>query len=212
MPGPRREYLLGYPRAAVRVVAGELVARTILAALFVVVPACVAWSVLTGPWHMASPWSLVGLPLGLVLATIAAFTARALLSDARERFGLRVVPQFARTLDPDPATYFSGRRIAAHMQRLDALAAELDVAPLSHYGFARPDDAPGPWHDAASGRATVAALLARVEPATALHAELSTWLTALRRAEAAGVGFRLVLVAGTAMNDPLWRALRAAGY
>lgn len=216
MPGsgspPVHRYARGYPRAVVRVVAGELVAAAIVAALFVVLPAVIAWFVFTGPWHLAVPWHLSGLPIAVALAAVACWAARGLASDVRERFGLRVVPQFARRLDPGPDSYLSGRQIAAQLRRLDAMAVEGGVSPLSRYGFGRRGDVPHAWFDAAHGSATVAALLARVEPSSPLHRELATWLAALRRAEAAHVEFRLVVVSGTAMNGPLWDALRDEGF
>lgn len=207
-----RSYVCGYPRAALRVLAGELLVHALVSALFILAPAGVALSLLLGPWRLALPWHLVGLPLGVVLALVAGWSCWGLMSDLRQRFALRVVPQFSRPLEPEPGTYFSGQKIAASVQQLDALAAGDDVASLSRYGFSPRSDASGSWFDAAEGSATVASLLARVDPSSMLHAELSTWLAALRRAEAAGVGFRLVIVSGTAMNGPHWQSLRAAGF
>lgn len=207
-----RQYVFGYPRAVVRVVAGECLTWAIFVAMFVVGPGYLAWMLCTGPWHLATSWHVLGLPIAVAFVAIVGVAVVALIGDLRERFGLRVVPQFSGALEPSPDTYFSGRTIAAHMRRLDALADAAGVAPLSRRGFARSDDAGGPWFDAASGRATVEALLARVEPSTPLHAELARWSDALGRAGAAGLEFRLVIVSGTAMNGPLWAALRARGF
>jgi hypothetical protein len=202
-------YVFGYPRAVVGVVARELVGLAIESALFAVAPAIAAWYLSTEPWHLAISWYFVGLPLAVVLVAIAVFAGRGAVSQVRERFGLRVVPQFERRLDPEPGTYFSGRHIAARMRGLDALVGD---GSLSTFGFVRRDDASDWWFDAARGCATVATLLARVEPGSELHAELSAWLAALRRAEAEGIRFRLAVVTGTTMNGMLWDRLRAAGY
>lgn len=207
-----RQYVFGYPRAVVRIVAGECLTWTILVAMFVVGPGYLGWMLCTGPWYLATSWHVVGLPLAVAFAAIVCVAVVALIGDLRGLFGVRVVPQFSGVLEPSPDTYLSGRTIAAHMRRLDALADAAGVAPLSRRGFARSDDAGGPWFDAASGRATVEALLARVEPSTPLHAELARWSDVLQRAGAAGLEFRLVLVSGTAMNGPLWAALRAQGF
>lgn len=204
--------MFGYPRAAVRVVAGECVTWVIFAGMFVAGPAYLGWKLCTGPWHLATSWHALGLPIAVAFAAIVGFSAWTLLGDLRELFGVRVALQFSGVLEPSPDTYFSGRAIAAGMRRLDALADAAGVVPLSRLAFARRGDASGPWFAVESGRATVEALLARVEPSTPLHAELSRWSDALRRAGAAGLEFRLAIVSGTAMNGPLWAALRAQGF
>lgn len=200
-------YVFGYPRAVVGVVVREVVGLVIESALFVVAPAIAGWYLLTEPWRLAVSWYVVGLPLAAVLLAIAVWMGRARVGLVRERFGLRVVPQFARRMEPEPGTYYSGYRVAGRMRELDALAGGDALAT-----FVGRDAASGVWFDAARGCATVETLLARVEPGSAVYAELSTWLAALRRAEAEGVGFRLVVVSGTTMNAMLWDRLRAAGY
>lgn len=199
-----RRYVFGYPRGVVGVVVRDVVALVIGAALFDVAPAIVAWYLLVEPWHLAVSWYVAGLPLAVVLLTFAGFMVRADVSEVRKRFGLRVVPQFSRRMEPEPGTYFSGYRVAGRMRELDALAGDDSLS-----AFVGRD---GVWFEAARGCATIEKLLARVEPGSAVHAELSTWLAALRRAEVEGVGFRLVVVSGTTMNAMMWDRLRAAGY
>lgn len=198
-------YVFGAPRAAVRALAREIPGLAFSTILFVIGPGVAAHL------SLSSPWRAVGVPLGVVLGVITAWGAWGLAAELRARCGLRVVPQFERALEPGPETYFSGHRIVARMEHLDAMAAAAGVRRLSEFGFTW-DGAPATWFDAADGTATVTALLRRVEPSSLLHAELSALQRALVGAEAAGAGFRLVVVTGTGMNGMLWATLRDAGF
>ncbi len=200
--GERR--LTPSPTALQRRADGRYVAKYALVALSS--PAVSAW------YSFSSPLRLVGLPLGTVLAAIALWGSWGLMTEVRARFGLRIVPQFERKLDPGPETYFSGYQIAVRMKQLDAMAAASSVQSFSEYGFVWRADEDSKWFDAALGLATVAKVLELVEASSAHGAELSKLRLALQQAEQAGVRFRLVIVSGTAMNGMLWTKLREAGF
>lgn len=126
-----------------------------------------------------------------------------------------VVPYFPRRVG-EIETYARGQSLARHVARLDAIAEELGLAPLSSFGWN--DDMEGEplaWHEASTGLATITPLLAHLEaesesgpflwpdlPETI--ADLRRLAHALARAEAQGIPFSLLLLHSTATNAQEW--------
>lgn len=136
----------------------------------------------------------------------------------------RVVPYFSnkyftaddvtrKTSDESQAAFNSGYRIAADLPELDALAHELNIAPLSSFGFG--DDLLGQrpeWCDLNEGIRTVTALItAAMNGDTHLSSstvsELQTLLAALSTAKETQSSFALVVrygrddfISGAEMN------------
>lgn len=175
-------------------------------AIFVGGPAIGAWCAISSPWW----W--VGLPIGALLIAVVVWAVWGFVREVRDRFGVRVVPQFERRLLEDPDTYFSGCLIARNFKMLDALALKNGLSSLSSFGLLRSDTT---WHDSAAFGATLAKLLrvvGELPDLRAVHTELSCIQNAIHRAEAENVRCRLVVVSGTAMNAMLWNRLRDSGF
>jgi hypothetical protein len=99
---------------------------------------------------------------------------------------------------------------------IDELLIQRGLSPLSDLGLAAVEPVGNAgWFDSAAGRRTIAALLAS-DPPTGLPRKILDDLRhlddALGSAEASGIRFRLVIVAGTAMNARLWDRLRREGF
>jgi hypothetical protein len=89
-----------------------------------------------------------------------------------------------------------GRALYRESGRLDALAAEAGMRPLSEFESADPLDtrqAPG-WHAPDAALRTVDHLLARIDCAEPLHAHLEYFRAALEAASQRGATFYLVLL------------------
>ncbi len=137
-------------------------------------------------------WSrLIGLP-SLLIAAWMLFQS---VEEVRERFGVRLVPQFDAPLKADPQTYFTGVQLLRCLGSLPELAACADQR----------------WLSPAVGQAAVSASLS-VSNMCELRAELAALSRALTFAETEGRSFRLVVVASTGMNGALWARLRAQGF
>jgi hypothetical protein len=114
---------------------------------------------------------------------------------ARGGSGGEIVPVF--DIDETIGDQLSGKSIAASLSRLDDLARELGVTPLSSFlGFAGVGS--GDWFDPRAGLATVEALRARIRPASytlrgkkALLGELGDLAIVLGTAIARGARFHI---------------------
>jgi hypothetical protein len=206
----KRGYVFGFPRAALGVLR-DAVVRNVVTLVVSFVLAGSSWAA----FLPTAPQPL-GRPAGLLLGFFATGTLLAVLFDLHQRFGLRVVPQFERQLREPPGTYFGGRSLVWRMETLDRLARSGAAVPLSDFGISR-DSATlaSTWFDPAAGRHTVRVL---ADAAThyrwhyAVAKDLGPIDSALARAEAEGVRFRLVVVADRGMNARFWHHLRETGF
>jgi hypothetical protein len=139
----------------------------------------------------------------LVCAGFLVFFLCGLAAGVVDSFKARIVPYFRQHLG-DIDTFSGGAALARNCRRLDQLAGELHLTPLSAFGFN--DDLLREqvvWHDPGLGLETVAGLLAKVREqpdavadARAVAADLEKVAAALRQAREKGVSFCLILRAG----------------
>lgn len=181
---PGYAYFFGYPARHWRFAAGSLA----LAAMM----AFVAFFCFLGAWHESNwlYWALKG-----AVGAGAAWGAWSFVSGI---FGASIVPYFDRRLGvAETGTFGSGEEVAKQCRRLDAVAMEKGVAPLSAYGYA--DDVKGEtlvWHDPRAGLETISALLAALRsdgPDGKLAEELGRIRAALQVAAEQGAKFCLIL-------------------
>lgn len=203
-----RRYWFGYPASTRRLWFWQIVGFCFGAAVCIGVPFAVAALCFVVDSHV----------LATVPLAIGALASIPFLHEIRDRFGIRVVPQFERPLEPPPDTYLvCGATLLAQSRLLDAIALAEGVTPLSDFVVG-----PAGWCEPHALNETCTRLLARLRvfrerapgaPHLAqLIAELERIATALEHACAAAVRCRLVYVAGNSMNAPLYEQLRAAGF
>ena len=122
-----------------------------------------------------------------------------------------IIPYFQSAVG-EIDTFCSGKALASNLLLLDRIAAELNVTPLSDFGFN--DDACGEsveWHDSAVGLKTVRALLTkikshpeRVEDDRKLIDDLHKLMHALERASDQDIRFSLLLRHGNSTSGLEW--------
>lgn len=123
-------------------------------------------------------------------------------------FGARIVCYFRQQAgDTEDAAFRRGFALARNCQRLDRLAAEMGLEPLSAFGF-EDDHAREQveWHSPGSGLETVTGLIRRIEQdpecvpdASATLADLQAIETALQKAADHGVDFCFLLRIGRSL-------------
>jgi hypothetical protein len=132
---------------------------------------------------------------------------------------VRVIPYFQRKVG-GICTFAAGQSLARCLRQLDAVAAELQVTPLSAFGFH--DDLRGEsltWHAPDEGLHTVTTLLSELQvlaeqegiPAGVLR-DLRAWKHALERATAQGISFCILLRHGNATSAQEWDVRQGTAF
>ena len=162
------------------------------------------WAFLAGLRWLWRPRPSVGTVLNTAIFFLLCwYFVSGLIDHLRD--GGRIVPYFKKPYKGQlgRGTASAGEALAGHCEELDRLAAQMHLAPLSHFGFN--DDLcrePVEWHDAADGLRTVTGLIEAVEQdhlawpeseKQATLADLKKLQAALERARLQGVPICLLL-------------------
>jgi hypothetical protein len=145
---------------------------------------------------------------------VGAFAAWGSWHFASSIFIASIVPYFDRTVGVT-GTFAQGAAVARNCRRLDELAAEQGIAPLSSFGFA--DDLRGEpvtWHEPRAGIEAISRLLSEIDAGgadTVLARELEAIRGALETTAGKGAKFALILRSGDGTNARE-HALRAGSF
>jgi hypothetical protein len=183
------KYFFGYPRRQWRYAAAMLALAGMMGFF--------AFFALMGAWYEEEwPWKLLKGAVGLGAAW-------GMWSLATGIFTGSIVPYFDRRVGVT-GTFAQGQVVARNCRRLDRLAVDSGVSPVSAFGYA--DDLRGDtlaWHDPRSGLETVSALIKALDPGGAdgkLVEELSNIRDALQIAVEKGAKFCFILRSGDGTN------------
>ena len=162
-------------------------------------------------WPMFPSIYFLGICSYVLLVSVAAFFEASFYANIHPYFESKVggIDTFAR-----------GRGIARQLEKLDAIAIEAEVEPLSNFGFN--DDMRGEilvWHDAAIGLTSVEAILkrARSEPGlirdqARVVVDLERIGEALRKAMDNEIRFCLLFRTSNATNAREWERRRGTAF
>ena len=173
----------------------------------VIVLGCTVGPTLLLWWNSAVPAAI-----GTAIFAVLLFSVVVMLP---LEFVAAVHPYFDRRLGDLPFPGFRfGLRLYRDSGRLDALAREAGLPPLSE--FEAPDDLdsgqPPPWHAPEAALPTVEHLLARVESPGALHRDLAHLQAALRSARDKSARFCLVVKTWSGVTNAEREARRCGSY
>ena len=159
------------------------------------------------------PWSAVG------LIALALLFLSSLVAQLNVAWQTSIVPYFEKS-PGEIETFCQGHQIARNCERLDLLAGELGLTPISAFGFN--DDLAGEtveWHAADSALATFQALAAAVAQSperflkpNKLQKELSAVVDALQKAREKNIRFCLLLRIGDSTSVQEWEVRKGTCF